>query len=63
MATGSAEVRWRQAHPEDVGTARDALKMLRKEIEELLHEAGVEKGQEKLKGAVHGVVLVVKKMK
>ena len=62
-ATSSPEVRWRQAHPDDVGTERDGLKMLRREIERLLHEAGVEKGKEMVKGAVHGVLLVVVKKK
>ncbi|EXJ70449.1 uncharacterized protein A1O5_06518 [Cladophialophora psammophila CBS 110553] len=61
MATGSAETRWRQAHPDDVGTERDVLKILRKKIEQLLQEAGVEKGKEKLKATVYGVLLLVKK--
>jgi hypothetical protein len=63
MATGSAVTRWRQAHPDDVGTERDMLRMLRREIERLLHEAGVEKGKEKVKGAAHGVLLMVKRKK
>jgi trans-aconitate 3-methyltransferase len=61
LATGSAVTRWRQAHPEDVGTERDVLRILRREIERLLHEAGVEKGKEKVKGAMRGVLLIVKK--
>ncbi|KAJ9608738.1 hypothetical protein H2200_006509 [Cladophialophora chaetospira] len=61
LATGSPETRWRQAHPEDVGTERDILKIMRKEIERLLHEAGVEKGKERVKGAVQGAILLVKK--
>ncbi|KIY01617.1 uncharacterized protein Z520_03169 [Fonsecaea multimorphosa CBS 102226] len=61
MATGSAETRWRQAHPDDVGTERDVLRILRKRIEQLLHEAGVEKGKERMKAAVYGVLLMVKK--
>lgn len=63
MATGSAYTRWSQAHPEDVGTERDVLKMVRREIERLLHEVGVEKGKETMKGAVQGTLLVVKKKK
>jgi len=61
MATVSAQTRWNQAHPELVGTDKDVIKILRREIEEALHEAGVEKGKEKLKGSVLGVLLIVKK--
>lgn len=61
MATGSPVTRWRQANPDAVGTERDVLRMLRREIESLLHEAGVEKGKEIVKGSMHGVVLMVKK--
>lgn len=61
MGTASATIRWRQAHPDAVGTERDVVRMLRKEIEQLLHEAGVEEGNEMVKGAVHGVLLIVKK--
>lgn len=61
FSTGSAVTRWRQAHPDDVGTDRDILKMVRREVESLLHEAGVEPGKERLKGAGRGVVLIVKK--
>ncbi|KAK3312821.1 S-adenosyl-L-methionine-dependent methyltransferase [Apodospora peruviana] len=62
-AYGSASpyVRWREAHPGDVGTERDTIKILRAEIEKLLWEAGVEKGKERLKGKVKGVILFVKK--
>lgn len=60
-ATGSPVTRWHQAHPETIGTERDVLKIYRRAIERLLHEAGVEKGKEMIKGATHGVVLVVKK--
>lgn len=61
MGTGSAITRWRQAHPDDVGTERDVVRILRREIEKLLEEAGVEKGKEKLRGVVQGTVLIVKK--
>ncbi|KAJ5176699.1 uncharacterized protein N7482_002576 [Penicillium canariense] len=60
-ATGSPVVRWRQAHPELIDTERDVLKIFRRAIERLLHEAGVEKGKETVKGATHGCVLIVKK--
>lgn len=61
MATGSPQTRWEQAHPEDAGTERDVLKILRMKIEQLLHEAGVEKGREMFKGQTQGTLLVVKK--
>ncbi|KAJ6446990.1 methyltransferase domain-containing protein [Purpureocillium lavendulum] len=61
MATVSAQTRWNQHHPELVGTDKDVIKMLRREIEDALHEAGVEKGKERLKGAVLGALLVIKK--
>jgi SAM-dependent methyltransferase len=63
LGTGSAETRWRQAHPDDVGTERDVVRMMRREIERLLHEAGVEKGQERVKGTSHGAILFIKKKK
>ncbi|UNI13606.1 Trans-aconitate 3-methyltransferase [Purpureocillium takamizusanense] len=61
MATMSAQTRWNQANPELVGTDKDVVKILRREIENALHEAGVDKGKEVLKGSVLGVLLVVKK--
>ncbi|KAJ6110262.1 hypothetical protein N7486_002497 [Penicillium sp. IBT 16267x] len=59
--TMSPAVRWREAHPETAGTEGDIVKIYRRTIERLLHEAGVEKGKETVKGACHAVVLVVKK--
>jgi len=61
MATGSPYTRWSKAHPDEAGTERDVLKMLRREIGGLLHEAGVEEGREIIKADVRGVLLVVKK--
>lgn len=61
MATGSAQTRWEQAHPEDAGTEKDVLRILRRKIEQLLQETGVEKGQERFKGQSQGILLVVKK--
>ncbi|KAJ5536641.1 hypothetical protein N7513_009827 [Penicillium frequentans] len=59
--TMSPVVRWREAHPDTVGTEDDILKIYRRTIERLLHEAGVQKGKETIKGAMQAVVLVVKK--
>ena len=61
MGTASAVTRWRQANPGAVGTEKDVVRMLRRDIEQLLQEAGVEPGKEKLKGSVYGVLLIVKK--
>jgi len=61
VATGSAETRWRQANPDLVGTEKDVLRILRRKIENLLQEAGVEPGRETLRGVVDGVILFVKK--
>lgn len=61
METASQVTRWREAHPDAVGTERDVVKMLRKEVERLLHEAGVERGKEMIKGGLSGVLLIVKK--
>lgn len=61
LGTGSPLTRWRQAHPDAAGTERDVAKILCREIGRLLHEAGVEPGKEKVKGAVQGVLLIVKK--
>jgi SAM-dependent methyltransferase len=61
IATGSPVTRWRQDNPDAIGTERDVLKIYRRAIERLLHEAGVEEGKEMVKGATHGVVLIVKK--
>ena len=61
MENASPVRRWREAHPDDVGTERDVVKMQRHAIERLLHEAGVKEGEEKLRGSVKGVLLVVKR--
>ncbi|KAI8181024.1 putative methyltransferase [Colletotrichum sp. SAR 10_75] len=61
MITVSPVTRWREAHPDLVGTDRDVVKMLRKQIETLLHEAGVEKGKETITTGWSGALLMVKK--
>lgn len=61
MSTSSPQTRWWQAHPDLVGTKGDVLKILRNEIERLLHEAGVEKGKELVKGTSMGTLLIIKK--
>ena len=60
-STGSPITRWRADHPDLVGTEKDIIRVIRREIERLLHEAGVEKGKERVKGVMQGVVLLFKK--
>ncbi|KAF2671137.1 S-adenosyl-L-methionine-dependent methyltransferase [Microthyrium microscopicum] len=60
--TLSPVVRWREAHPEDVGTERDVVKIQRRELERLLQEGGVEKGAEYIQGNLSGVLMMVKKL-
>lgn len=61
LGTTSPVTRWREAHPDLVGTDKDVVKILVAEIRRLLHEAGVEEGEETIKIIVAGVLLVVKK--
>ena len=61
LATSSPVTRWREAHPEAVGTEEDVVRIVRRKIEKILHDAGVEPGKELLKGDVEGVVLLFKK--
>ncbi|KAI0849304.1 methyltransferase [Daldinia vernicosa] len=61
MGTVSTVKRWREENQEKVGTEEDIARLLRRKVEQLLHEAGVEKGKEVLKRAEQGVLLVVKK--
>jgi trans-aconitate 3-methyltransferase len=61
LGTASPVHRWREANPDAVGTERDVVRMMRRAIERLLHEAGVEKGKEVIKGSLDGVLLIVKK--
>ena len=37
--------RWHEAHPDAVGIEHDVIRRMRREIEQLLHEVGVEKGK------------------
>ena len=63
LGTASTVQRWREDHPDAVGTERDYLRVVRREIERLLHEAGVEKGKEVVRASLTGVLLMVKKEK
>ncbi|KAJ6787861.1 hypothetical protein PWT90_09645 [Aphanocladium album] len=61
ISSESSLVRWYQAHPGAAGTDRDIVKILRRNIERLLHDAGVEKGKETLRLGVQGTLIIVKK--
>lgn len=60
-ATMSPVTRWRQANPEKVGTEEDIPRRMTRIMERYLHEAGVEKGKEMVRGGDVGVLLMVKK--
>ena len=61
LETGSPITRWREAHQDLVGTERDIVRVLRREVERLLHEAGVDPGKEFVTGALSGALLMLKK--
>ncbi|KAL2857301.1 S-adenosyl-L-methionine-dependent methyltransferase [Aspergillus pseudoustus] len=61
IGTGSPITRWRQANPELVGTEKDVVRIFRREIERLLREAGVKEGEERVRGATTGFLLMVKR--
>lgn len=61
MSTASPVTRWREAHPDKVGTEEDVLVKARRRIESLLHEVGVKPGEELVTAGVAIVLLMVKK--
>lgn len=61
LGTASPVTRWREANPDLAGTEDDVVRRMRREVERLLHEAGVEKGKERIRGGEAGVLLMVKK--
>jgi ubiquinone/menaquinone biosynthesis C-methylase UbiE len=61
MSSMSPVQRWREANPDAVGTEREIVRAMRRKVEQLLHEAGVEKGKEIVKGSGTAVLLMVKK--
>lgn len=61
MSTASPYTRWCEAHPDDVNSERNILHKIRREVEKVQQEAGVEKGKEFVRGMVLGAVLIVKK--
>lgn len=63
QGTASAMTRWREAHPDAVGTEKDLARIIRRKVESILHEIGVAEGEERLIGGVEGALLIVKKRK
>ncbi|CDR45731.1 CYFA0S19e02366g1_1 [Cyberlindnera fabianii] len=61
LGTGSPVTRWREAHLDKVGTENDIVRRVRRQIERLLHEAGVKPGEEILTGQMAIVLLMIKK--
>ena len=61
ISISSPVTRWRQAHPNDVSTENDVVRIYRRAIERHLNETGVEKGKEIIKGVIHGTVLIEKR--
>jgi ubiquinone/menaquinone biosynthesis C-methylase UbiE len=61
FATSSPVTRWRQAHPEAIGTEEDVVRVMKNRLKELLDDAGVPEGKDVLKGASPGVVVMVRK--
>ncbi|GAB1314693.1 hypothetical protein MFIFM68171_04903 [Madurella fahalii] len=61
MGTSSPIIRWREAHPETVGTEDDIVRITRREIECALREAGVAEDEGLWEGGVYGALLLVKR--
>lgn len=61
FSTVSPVARWREAHPEKVGTEEDVVKKIRSSMEKGLWEVGVGKGKERVRAGGHGVLLMLKK--
>jgi SAM-dependent methyltransferase len=61
-ATSSPVTRWRRAHPGAEGTEGDVVRRLRRRVEGLLAEVGVDEGEAVLRGTSAGVVVIVKKV-
>ncbi|EFX04383.1 methyltransferase type 11 [Grosmannia clavigera kw1407] len=61
VETGSPITRWREAHPDLVGTENDIVRQTFIQIERLMQAAGVKPGCETISGAYAGVLLLVRK--
>jgi trans-aconitate 3-methyltransferase len=61
LATASPVTRWREANKDKVGTEEDCIRILRRTFEGILRGVGVKEGEEKVRGCIHGALVVVKK--
>jgi hypothetical protein len=61
MGTISPVQRWRDAHPNEIGTEGDVVRRMRRELERLLREGGVEEGEERVGVSFKVVLLMAKK--
>ncbi|OAA77883.1 methyltransferase domain-containing protein [Akanthomyces lecanii RCEF 1005] len=60
-STMSPVTRWREANAELVGTERDVVKVLRRDMEAVLRENGVAEGEERVRMIMDGTLLLFKK--
>lgn len=61
LGTASPVTRWRAANPDKAGTEQDVVRIVRREIEQAMEEAGMDADKALLKGGVQGVLLLVSK--
>ncbi|KAK6538789.1 hypothetical protein TWF694_010356 [Orbilia ellipsospora] len=63
MGTASPVVRWREANPELVGTEKDVVRVMRREMEQILAAAGytVKAGEKLLYGGTEAVLMLFTK--
>lgn len=60
MGTGSPITRWREANPEKTGE-EDVVRVMRREVERLLKDAGVAEQDLAVKAKMNGVLIIVKR--
>lgn len=61
VSTMSPVTRWREAHPDLVGTEEDTVKRMRRKMEEILQRHGVKPGEERVRMMMDGTLLLFKK--
>ncbi|KAK3293873.1 S-adenosyl-L-methionine-dependent methyltransferase [Chaetomium fimeti] len=61
LATASPYIRWREANAGSVGTEADPLQVMRKEIEKVMQDAGMDPKTGLIEGGVGAALLMVKK--
>ncbi|KAK1750326.1 S-adenosyl-L-methionine-dependent methyltransferase [Echria macrotheca] len=61
LGTASPVIRWREAHPELVGTEEDVVRRMRREIEAVFRDEGVDEKDQKLDGGIAATLLMLKR--